>query len=481
MRMDPRSQSAPSPAALLVLVVAALAIVATSPAPPSLESYAIGEVLLDGTQPVERELRLHLDPRAAAPSAGSIILQLQAAHGLGEAWPLGVSLALVGDDGPPPPASTGGFAVPIERCEAGCDLAWRVVVTPTEAPLPGSIVRFEADARLDFYNRSAFDYQPEGFLSLSLQDAASGPPAAAWSVLAGILAFGLGVLVAGRLGGRLGGRRRAWPATALLILLLAWIALRLARTAGFLLDPTVLAQLGSPLVVLEVLDPWPLAILGTLAWGLWLGIRRWRRDGGWCVGLAAVATAALGGLWLVWDETSAAVFQPELFAIVLAVPTTLAGIVLGQAWRSGASSHRDLAWAAVAVVAHGIVIAGFGFLAAQGLSNPFQRDPAPVLSLVPAALVTLALARWLRGGRRWLILFDLLVAAAGVLGLFFGQALRTFSTTPGRVQLGGVGIGIAVGAGLVALGTGFHRLDRGRAVTPEGVPPPARGLDPATS
>src|SRR3954468_13357081 len=112
MRTDARSQSSPSPAAILALVVAALAIVATSPAPPSLESVAIGEVLLDGSHQVERELRLHLDPRAAAPSAGSIILKLQAAHGLGEAWPNGVSLALVGDDGPAPPASTGGFVAP---------------------------------------------------------------------------------------------------------------------------------------------------------------------------------------------------------------------------------------------------------------------------------------------------------------------------------------------------------------------------------
>src|SRR3954447_23825058 len=119
MRTDARSQSSPSPAAILVLVVAALAIVATSPAPPSLESYAIGEVLLDGSHPVERELRLHLDPRAAAPSAGSILLKLPAAHAPGAAWPNGVWLALVGDDAPAPPASTGGFAVPIERCEAG--------------------------------------------------------------------------------------------------------------------------------------------------------------------------------------------------------------------------------------------------------------------------------------------------------------------------------------------------------------------------
>ena len=65
----------------------------------------------------------------------------------------------------------------------------------------------------------------------------------------------------------------------------------------------------------------------------------------------------------------------------------------------------------MAVVAHGILIAGFGFVAAEAISSPFQRDASGLLCLVPAALVALAFARWLHGGRRWLILFDLLIAA----------------------------------------------------------------------
>ena len=480
--MDDPTRRGPTVPALLVLAVATLALLATEPAPPSLQAYAIGEVLLDGSAPVARALRLHLDPSAGPPVSGSITLKSQSANGLGDAWPLGVSLGLEADGAPVPTNPGGGFIIPVDRCAEGCDLSFRVLVAPSEGVLPGSIARFEADARLDYQAPRWFGVGDTGLLTLALQDAAIGPPAVTWVVGTGLLAFVLGVLRAPRVDRRLGAARRHWPAIALAALLVGWLALRLVPNLQYLLDPRTLTEfLNAPQYIPLLFDPWASALLATLAWGLWRGVRRWHGDGGWSLGLAAVATAGLGGLWLVSDETSLPVVQPILFGVVLVVPAALAGLVLGQAWRVDAPWARDRVWAAAAILAHGILIAGFWFLLVQNIADPFGRPPLGLAFIVPITLVTLAFRRWLHGGRAWLVLFDLVIAAIGVLGLFLGRALTDISTDPGRIGLADVGIGIAVGASIVALVTAFHGMGAGPRIMPEGETPPEPGLDPATT
>lgn len=451
----------PSGRAILALLVAALTILATSPPPPSLETYAVGEVLLLGPDPVERELRIRVAPEAGGARQGTIDLRAQAAHGLGDAWTQAVSLGLAAAGGPAQSSITGGLTVPVERCAGGCDLAYRVVVSPSAGLVPGSVVRFQVVVRLE-YDSGWFGRDAGNRLTVDLEGAATGPPAAAWSILAGLLAFVVGVLGGPRLGRRLGPGRRSWPAIALLGLALLWLVRGQLATLGLLVRPGVIAQLArEPLAAVAWLDAWSVALVLVLCWGLWRGIRRWPADGGWSVALAAVAMVGLGGLWLAWTETSSSVIHPVGLAVTLAVPAALGGVVVGQAWTTDPSSASDRGWAAVAVVAHGILIAGFGFLAVQPFGDPFGPSAVGLLALVPAALLALAFRRWLAGGRRWLILFDVLIAATGVLGLWVTRSTAAgMSSGPERLTIDEVGVLIAVAASLVALVTAFHRLNR---------------------
>jgi hypothetical protein len=465
----------PSGRAVLALLVAALAILATSPGPPILETYAVGEVVLLGPDPVERELRIHVTPEAGGARQGTIDLRVQAAHGLNDAWSQAVRLGLSTPDGPAEPAITGGSAVPVERCADGCDLAYRVVVSPSPGLLPGSVVRYEVVVRLE-YESGSFGRDAGSLITVDLEGAATGPPAVAWSILAGLLAFVAGILGGPRVGRALGPGRRSSPAIALLVLALLCLARAQLDTLGLIVRPAIIGQFArGPLAAVAWLDAWSLALLLVLCWGLWHGIRRWPVDGGWSLALAAVAMVGLGGLWLVWAETSSPVIHPVGLAIILAVPAALGGIVVGQAWATDPSSARDRWCAAVGVVAHGILIAGFGFLAVQPFGDPVGPSAVGLLALLPAMLLALAFRRWLAGGRRWLILFDVLIAATGVLGLWLTRSLAAgISYGPERPTLDEAGVLIAVAASLVALVTAFHRLDRpvtGVAV-PAAVDPP---------
>jgi hypothetical protein len=158
--------------------------------------------------------------------------------------------------------------------------------------------------------------------------------------------------------------------------------------------------------------------------------------------------------------TSTAVVQPIALAIPFVVLGLTAGVVIGQAWRTDARAGHDRWWAALAVLSHGVVIAGFGFLANGGLddrSNP--GNLAPLLALIPAALVALAFRRWLGGRNVWLVLFDILIAATGLLGVWVWTSVSLgFSTGPASFEIDDLAVGIAVVASLVAMATAFRAI-----------------------
>jgi hypothetical protein len=446
-----------------VLAIAALALLATSPPPPNLASHVIGEVMLGGGETAEREFRIRLDPSAGQPTRGSLTLAFQAANGLETAYTDDATLAFVAgvDAGghPLPPDS-----IPVERCTAGCELTYRIRITAGRDVLPASVVRYEAGVRFDW--DGGYRALDPSWLRIELAGSATGPVAPTWSLLAGLLALAAGIALGPRVDRLLPPARRTWPAFGLLglvVAMMAWLVLgRLVLWLG------MAGRIGlTPLVLVQLVDPWSLGLLATLAWGVRRGVGRWPKDGGWLLGVAVVAVVGLGGLWFASWSTYGPFVQPIVLGAQFALLGGLGGVVIGQAWRTDPRPRHDRWWAALSALGHGVVIAGFGFLAVQSLTDPVGGSPQSLLLLVPAALVAWAWRRWLRGRQGWLILFDVAIAAIGLLGLYLWTSLSSGFGAPSRIELGDVAVAIAVVAAVVAFATSLHALPR-----PEAAPRP---------
>jgi hypothetical protein len=469
----------PDGRALAILLLGVLAIVATSAPIPSVEARTIGEVTIGPGETAQRDLRIHVAPEAGGATTGTIALDFQSASGLQTGYAPGASLSLgAASDaaGPFPPSPT----FPLERCLQGCDLTYHVDITGGPAVLPGSIARYTVEVRLQYANGSSAP--PSDTLRLDLDGAASGPVAPTWAVVAGLLALVLGVLAGPAIDRRLSARRRRWPgylAIALALVAIGWsmiAGLTAIIGAGYLG-----AILQWPSVLYAFGDPWSIALVLTLVLGLWRGVQRWPIDGGWLLGVAAVALVAIGGLWWTWSWTLDAVIQPVLLGASLAVLAVVGGVVIGQAWRTDPRARHDRWWAAVAVVAHGMIVAGFGFIALATLPDQSSSSPLSFLLLIPAALVAIAFGRWLYGGQRWLILFDVLVAGTGLLGALAWGSLSGISSSQAGLAGDDAGVALAVVAALVALATSLHQMapragSGGEVPRPDAAPPATQPL-----
>ena len=442
----------PRRSGLLLLAAAAFAFLATSQAISKLETSADGEVSLGPGAIVEHAVHVHLD-QAAVEGAGrsSLRIAFRSASDLdvGYASAATATLAMAGASADP--SDLGGLSLPIDDCPSGCDLDFVARFEAGPSVLPGSIARYRVDLVIEY--PSSFGEHPSSQATIGLEHPASGPAPTWWSVLAGVLGLAAGWVLAPRVDGALG-RRRRWPAIALAVVPVGTlVVLGLQRIAVVLPYGVATAN-----AIFYALEPWSLALLGTLTWGVARGIRRWDADGGWALGLGAVAMAGLGGLWLAWWSTLDPVGQPVVAAIGAALLGVLAGCVIGQGWRLDPRAFHDRGVAGAAVLSHGVVIAGFGFLAVNSLYDPFGNSSG-LLALVPAALIALALRRWFSGGRAWLVLFDLLVAGVGLLG--FVVAVLPASSSLGSLgpePIADVAVTIAVVASLVAVVTAFHRM-----------------------
>lgn len=416
-----------------------------------LGGQVIGEVWLGGGDSVVRELRIHVDPAAGGPKSGTIALAFQAASALQGGYTDDVTLSFVAPSPGLPPQKG---ALPVRLCAAGCDLIYQIRTTAGPDVLPGSVVRYAIEVRLEYdYRRASPDPR---LLRLELEGEAAGPVAPTWSILAGVLALIGGIAFAPRIHTWLPADRRRWPPLALLALavaLIGWVVI-----AGAVLVRSI-ADVLRVAVLVRLIGPWSVALLAALSWGLARGLRRWPADGGWLLGLAAAAMVGLGSLWLAFRLTLEAVVQPVALAVPFVVLGGLGGVVIGQAWRTDPRAGHDRWWAATAVLAHGIVIAGFGYLAEQSLFDWFPSAPTSLLALIPAALVCWAFHRWLGGRQGWLTVLDAAIAGVGLLGLWlwFSMALG-FSEIPRGIGTGDVGVALAVVAALAALVTSTHRI-----------------------
>lgn len=456
--MDARSARrgpGPSRSALAVLALSSLVLLATSQAQAQLAGTAEGGVTIGPGEVLEREVRVHLDPAGGdGATTGTIRPTLLAASGLDTSYPIDVGIGLIAGraaDGEPVPAD-GSF--PVDRCGDGCDLTYVLRISGGPTVLPGSVVRYRIDAVVTY--GGSFGSRDPGLMRVEVDGPAGGPVPAVWAVLSGLLAIAVGVAVGPRVDATLRHRRRTWPAWLLTAVPIGVIGSQAVQRI------VALAAYDVPWTesILYALDPWSAGLCGVLVWGMIRGVRRRDDDGGWSLGLAAVALVGLGGLWFTWWATVGPAIQPAFAMVGAGGLGLLGGVVIGQAWRTEPrTTTRDRGWAALAVLAHGVLVAGFGFLAVDNLYEPFGRGPAGLLALIPAVVVLLGLWRWFDGRRAWLILFDLLIAGVGLVGVWlWSSALYGFDDR--TVAIDDAAVGIAVAAALVALVTSFHAMPR---------------------
>jgi hypothetical protein len=470
----------PSIRALVILSLSAVALLATSPAQAALEDRAFGEVVISGGETVERQLRIHVDPEGGHATSGTIAPILLAASGLQSSYSLDATIGLVRDD-LPDGAETPPTTFPIERCVEGCDLTYQVRIAAGPGVLPGSVIRYEVHVRLVY---DGFGQRRATAMDVQVDGPAGAPVAPIWAIVAGVLALIGGLVVGPGVHRRLPASRRTLPSLALVAIpigLIAWMAIE-GLINLFRFD--AIDQVArSPLSLLFLVDPWSTILLATLAWGVWRGRERWSTDGGWLLGLAAVAMVGLGGLWLAWRLTLDAYVQPILLAAVFATFGGIGGLVIGQAWRTDPRADHDRWWAALVILSNGILIAGFGFIAQQSFFDPFSSSPTSVLALIPGGLLVIALRRWLGGRRFWLALLDILIAIAGLLGVYlWSSSLIGATMAPSRLEIDDVAVGVAVAAALVAAVTAFHSMPRAPDASPVApAAPPGSAGDPATT
>jgi hypothetical protein len=468
-RTSPREVAGPTPLGLAALLVAGAALLATGAPIPSLSSHMVGEAILAPGETVERELRVHLDPPGGRPTTGHVSVRFQSALGLSTAYSVQATLELTeahDATGSFDPATDAGA-----RCIDGCDLVYRLAIRAGPAVLPASVARYVADVEFRFGNGPS---QPDpAWLRTDLDGTTTGVPSPLWAYLAGVIALIAGGAAGPAVARRLGPRWERRSAHALIVVLIAPLVWLFVTRLLSLLPVLDQVQLGSPLYVLFLVDPWSVGLLGTLAWGVWHGLRRRPADGGWLLGLAAVAAVGLGGLWLGDLVGEAAIVQPIAAALAFAVLGGLGGSIIGDAWRTDARAAHDRGWAAAAILSHGIVIAGFGYLAMDSIYSPFG-NPSALLALVPAAVLAILLRRWFRGGRAVLILVDLIIAGIGVLGAWATAGLGgTFGSDASSIELQNVGVTIAVVASVVALISACYPLRRPGDDGPPPAPQPS--------
>lgn len=471
---------APGPrrSGLLVLVLASFALIATSPAPARLEASAIGEVELTSGVPVDQTVDIRLEPGVVDDADhGGVRVVFLAASGLDVGYSSKAAIDISRDGRRGAPLAVGGEKLPLAECAAGCDLEYIVRVIPGSGVLPGSMARYRVDLAIQY---EGYGGGRPSMVTIVPERPASGPAPAWWAALAGLTGTLLGWALSRSVDRALGPRRR-WPATILAALpVAALVAMILLRVGA------IPPRFDFGYMLFFLVDPWSLGLLSVLSVGVVRGIRRMEVDGGWSLGLGALAMTGLGGLWLGWSSTLEPVGQPILAASGAALLGLLAGTVIGQGWRTDPRAAHDRLPAGAAVLGHGVVIAGFAFLADTALADPMAAGPA-LLPLIPAGLIALALYSWFRGHRAWLILFDLLVAGTGLLGLRFVVLSSDSLFSAGREQIGDVAIVIAVVSSLVALVTAFHRMPgpagpattTPSATTPSGPVPPTASLEPA--
>lgn len=442
-------QAWPRRSSLVVLAVAALAMIATSPGQPSLDAQADSELTIDRGSVVTRDVRVRLTgSRPLVLRSAELMVGLRTVGDLSDAYSDEIQIGVQPiESGYAVGVRAGAGArvdLPLDDCADGCDLTYRVTFRVRDGVGPSVVIRYAAVARFTYdYSSSS---PPDGALTVTL-DGGEVPPVGLGWVLA--------AAVAGLVGGIRLGRRYRRPTTA-------------GLAAGFVLAAilvvaALLPLTGRPTGGLAFSAALLLAHAGMLAYGL----RRWRAGQPWILGLAAFSTVALCGLWLAWVVAMLAVLPRFELSLMVGLLGAVAGAVLGQTWdrRELALAGRTVHATAV-VVSQGSLMAGLIYVSLVAFIRTGEYDMTPnALGLVPlgvAALVGWSALRWFAGSGGMMLVVDILLVAIGLLGSFLWFSFQAGSlvvTEPGINALS-VMIVIEVLAALVGVVVARSPLDR---------------------
>ncbi len=427
-----------------MLGIAALAGIATTASAPTADGYVDGALIISSGSTLTREVRIHLAPVGSGPTSGQLSVRLRSAAGFGPAYSGDIVVTIAPIDATPgsPHRSYADLEIPVESCSTGCDLAYLVSFTAADSVGPLAMLRYRADVSFQFgYGGS----QEPAVLVIELVGTDGATEPFGWLV---VLAVGVIGLILGMLAPslqRLRGRTRLIP---------AFVTIGALAIVGFLpIGYLVYAVIASevPLHFDEVLVLGPLSIsLLVLPFAMFRGVRRWKTDHGWLLGLATVATITLGGLWFALAVASSGLLEIVRTSVVAAVGGLVLGTLLRQTWLAKDHGLAGLRmWPALAVVSQGLLISGLLAVAVPGL------QPIPI---VAAAVVLVGLVRWFARSPMMMGTLNAVLLVIGVLGtlLFVGVTRSGFlgADASSFVPL----ILIEVGAAAVGLITATRRF-----------------------
>jgi hypothetical protein len=418
----------PRRAALVALAIAALAGIATSATPPTAKDEAVGEIGIDGGTSQTRELQIHLaPPLGAGPTLGELDVTMRSAADIGQVYTPAIDILITDSDGAPlgsTAATNNMISLPVESCAIGCDLVYRLVFTAHDDLGPAASFRYQAFVKFTWGDYTGGP--ADGGLRVETSGGGDAVPPIGWSLIVGAMLVGLlaGLAIGTSL--RSSDRARRLPARILIGILAVFGAWPIVVYVLYTILPEI--ELGA-----DVSWPYQSSIaigwfasflLLALALALTIGLRRRERDGGWLLGLAGVATIALGGVWLAWTIGSFAVLRPIAMAAGVVGLGCLAGIVVQVAWGGGRQeiAGRRL-WPSLAIVSQGLIIAGLVYAVLVGLepTSLASSQPLALATLVPALVVAAGAWRWFRGSRWMMILANLSLFAIGLLGTFLAS------------------------------------------------------------
>jgi hypothetical protein len=430
-------------ASIGVLVVAALATIATEPGQARLETTVSGQIEIGGGASVTRDLTIHvhrtiLDP----PASGHLTVTTRSVDGTQAVDPGNLAVTMADDTGAvvAPKTGSGPFLdtdIPVAACTPSCDLSYRLTFTSTDPGSPATIFRYDVGVVVGYTEYGVLPATE----TLTIDVPGATPLVGQW--------IALGAALIGLVAGVSLGRRFARPSLLGLLPGFAVVGILAVDGVWAILLPS---SLSAP----RYWDAVPLiGLVAGLSWALF----RWRRGDARWLSSAGWSVVIVGGVLFIGTVGLLPGYRlPELLGASV-LGWCLVGIVNGQGLVAHAQEARLRRWpTTVAVISQGIILAGL-LSASESFLEPFGGGRMPEArglaapGLVVAILVVIGLSHWLGGRGRMMLLMNIglfLVGGVGLLGLeslSFGSPAFLVEWGPAAV----LGLGACVAGAFVAL------------------------------